>query len=158
MPQNLILDEPLAEADPTLLLCRFITDYHNPLDNYFPDRSISLDFIHTKYLLPVQEETNFARFVESIFSDSVKARIHHLVGASASSKNVASIRYESPIVQTYKLEQIQDAFSALMQYPAISTGLRHVLASQSDKQVYWIIGLKTITDAKYKSGIAHEDA
>jgi len=157
MPQNLILDEPLSEADPKLLLCRFITDYHNPLDNYFPDRPISLDFIHTQYLLPVQEETNFARFVGSIFSDSVKARIHHLVGASASSQTAAAIRYESPIVKTYKLEQIQDAFAALMKYPAISTGLSHILASQSNKQVYWIVGLKTITDATYKSGIAHED-
>jgi hypothetical protein len=158
MPQNLILDEPLAEADPRILLGRFITDYHNPLDNYFPDRSTSLDFIHTKYLLPVQAETDFTRFVSSMSSDSIKARIHNIAGASASSQTAAGIRYESLIVKSYKLEQIQDAFAAVMKDPAISTRLRHTLASQSDKQVYWIIGLKTITDAKYKSGLVHENA
>ena len=45
-----------------------------------------------------------------------------------------------------------------MKNSAISTGLRHTLTSLSNKQVYWIIGLKTITDAKYKSGLVHENA
>ena len=158
MPQNLILDEPLTEADPRLLLGRFVTDNHNPLDNYFPDRSISLDFIHPKHLLPVQAESDFTRFVSLIVRDCVKARIHNIAGASASSQAAASIRYESPIVKSYKLEQIRDAFAALMKDPTISAGLRDTLASQSNKQVYWIIGLKTMTDAKYKSGSVHENA
>jgi hypothetical protein len=45
-----------------------------------------------------------------------------------------------------------------MKVSDISTRLRHTITSQSNKRVYWVIGLKTITNAKYKSGHVREDA
>jgi hypothetical protein len=149
LPRFLILDEPIPSKNIHRLLGSFVFDCNAPLDRLAP---ATLPDCVADHVMEYGERTAASLVLQNQRSDSVKARLEQIFVLSTS--HGASRRYDiaSDVVKTYRLNDQDTAFDALMASPDVKKQVDALFRRPGHRtnKVYMVVGLKTLLDASAK--------
>jgi hypothetical protein len=150
LPHFLILNDPIPGSRIPQLLGLFTHDPTSPLDQFAPSPLPA--FIST-YVHEYSEQTSAKVAVQSSGSETVHTKLLQAFSFAASNKESRRWDIEAAAIKTYRLENQDTAFDAIM---AVASARRQIETlfrrpGQRSNRIYMIVGLKVLVDATIKA-------
>ncbi|KAG9228626.1 hypothetical protein BJ875DRAFT_231792 [Amylocarpus encephaloides] len=149
-PRFVLLDNPIPNTDRPIsnMLGRFVVDYTSPLDNSAPR---NLPAFLTEYTYH-HTETSVSLLLSTSTNNTLHSKLMQILSLTSSTDTTRSRELTSEVIKPYRLREHDQVFDRLGDLPDVKSETEALFyrPGQRIRQVYMIVGLKAIADAKSK--------